>query len=75
MTCSNENYTLKDVIRARDKCAALIAKYGADYLPIFERIQIEVKKMENKQALLYEALDIHSKNATPNATLFATPEE
>lgn len=75
MTCNNEKYTLEDVIKARDKCAAIIAKYGADYLPIFERIQIEVERMENRQAMLHQALNIHSKNATPNATLFATPEE
>lgn len=75
MTCNNENYTLEDVIKARDKCAAIIAKYGADYLPIFERIQMEIEKMEKNTSLYEQALQIHKKNATPNATLFATPQE
>lgn len=65
----DEDVSLQDLIKARDKCAYIIAKYGQQYLPLFERLEKEIEIREERQKYLDKALKI----ATPNVTLNATP--
>jgi len=60
--------TLKEIMDARDKCAIIIAKYGERYLPIFERLEKEIKIRMERQKCLDKALKI----ATQNGTHFGT---
>lgn len=65
----DEEVSLQDIIRARDKCAYIIAKYGQQYLPIFERLEKEIEIREERQGYLDKALKIATPNVTQNATL------
>ncbi len=59
---------LKEIIEARDKCAAIIAQYGEQYLPIFERLEKEIELRMERQKYLDKALEIATRNNTQNAT-------
>lgn len=63
--------TLKEIIEARDKCATIIAKYGEQYLPIFERLEKEIEIRMERQKFLEKALYI----ATQNGTHFGTQNQ
>lgn len=43
------NITISELIKARDKCAAVIAKYGDCYLPIFERLENEIIERQKRK--------------------------
>lgn len=60
--------TFKQIIKARNQCANIIALYGEQYLPIFERLENEIALRKEKQALLEKAININSKNDTQNGT-------
>lgn len=64
--------TYEEVVEARDQCAKIILKYGERYLPIFERLEIEVAALQKKQEVLERVRKIACKNATQNATQIAT---
>lgn len=59
---------LQDIIRARNKCADLIAKYGKAYLPVFERLENEIAVREKQQQLFNRALKISTQNRTHFST-------
>lgn len=60
--------TLAEIIDARNKCAHIIAKYGEQYLPIFERLEKEIGIRMERQKYLDKALKIATQNDTQNAT-------
>ncbi len=53
---------LDQLIEARTKMAVLIATYGEQYLPIFERIESEIVILEKRNAVLHKALNIATLN-------------
>lgn len=60
--------SLSEIIAARNKCAHIIAKYGEQYLPIFERLEKEIVIRTERQKYLDKALRIATQNNTHNAT-------
>lgn len=64
--------TLEDIIQARDKCAWVIAQYGEQYLPIFERLEKEVALRKKQDELLQRALKIGTRKGTPDGTHLET---
>lgn len=64
--------TLEEIIKARDRCAKIIAQYGERYLPIFERLEKEIALRQEKQALMEKALRISGKTGTQNGTQIGT---
>lgn len=64
--------TLDEIVAARNKCADIIAKYGEQYLPLFERLEREIEMREKRIVLMNRALQISAKNATQNDTQIAT---
>ncbi|MEM9299158.1 MAG: hypothetical protein AAGA64_12320 [Bacteroidota bacterium] len=65
--------TLDEIIVARDECARIIARFGDQYLPIFERLENEIEKREKDGALFRRALKIATQNATQSATQIRIP--
>ena len=51
--------TLDQIIQARNRCAKIIALYGEQYLPIFERLENEIELRMKQQTLLERAIAIH----------------
>lgn len=62
----------KELEKARDECAKVIAQFGARYLPIFERLENEIINRQKEKDLLSKALRIASQNVPQIATQFAT---
>ncbi|AXG69599.1 hypothetical protein KORDIASMS9_01824 [Kordia sp. SMS9] len=60
--------TLDQIIDARARCAKAIARYGEQYLPIFERLDNEIAKRVKQQSLLNKAIEIGTQNGTQNGT-------
>lgn len=58
------NYSLDELIRARDKSAEIVVKYGEKYLPIFERMEKEVELKRQKKKLLNKVHEIVTQNVT-----------
>ncbi len=67
--------SLAEIIVARDRCALIIAKYGQQYLPLFERLEKEIEAREERQKYLDKALKIATPNVTLNATLICPKEK
>ena len=59
---------LEKIIESRDKCARLIAKYNHDYLPILERLEVEIEKAQHYEKLLARAIKIGTQHGTQNGT-------
>ena len=66
----DKKVTYDQLVEARNKCAFIISKYGECYLPIFERLENELKAFEKNKALLKKALHIGTQNGTQNGTHF-----
>lgn len=55
---------LDQIIKARDKCAGIISKYGTRYLPIFERLEKEIGLRQKELVLINKVHEIVKKNGT-----------
>jgi hypothetical protein len=60
--------TYIEIIAARDKCAEIIIHYGDQYLPIFERLEEEIRIRAQKIELLKKAHKIGTQSGTQNGT-------
>lgn len=60
--------TLEEIIKARDRCAEVIAWHGEKYLPIFERLEKEISIRQEREKLLQRAVSIAQKIGTQNGT-------
>lgn len=59
---SNENVNYKNLQNAQIVLAKVIVKYGNKYLPLFHRIENELKEVEKRQILLERARQIAQDN-------------
>ena len=66
--------SLNQIIEAHDRCAQIIVRYGAQYLPIFERLESEIEKRITEQATIERVIRI-AKNGTKNDTQIGTQED
>lgn len=67
--------TYDQIIAARDQCAKIVALYGQQYLPIFERLEREIARHEEQRKMLKRALRISQEIGTRNGTQNGTQIE
>lgn len=58
--------SLQELINARNKCADIVARRGERYLPIFERLEREIKMKKRRQEMLDKAVKISIQNSIQN---------
>ena len=59
---------LDEIISARNECARIIATYGEQFLPIFERLEAEIEQRKKRIESYQRALQIGTQIGTQNGT-------
>ncbi len=50
----------EEIQEAYRQAAVIVAKYGDVYLPIFERLETEIREIKKQKALLKKAIEVAS---------------
>ena len=56
----------QEIVKARDQCAQIVARYGVRYLPIFKRLDKEAEKLTEERKILDKAILLSRKIDTQN---------
>ncbi|MEQ9299215.1 MAG: hypothetical protein RIF33_11645 [Cyclobacteriaceae bacterium] len=59
---SNEEINVASLEKCLKTIAKVVAEYGKDYLPIFERVYAELEKKRQQQTILDMALNLANEN-------------
>ena len=59
----NDEITYQDIKDAYIEAAKIVSEYGEVYLPIFERMERELKTAEKKQSAINRAFEIAKENS------------
>lgn len=66
---------IQKIQMAHKKAAFIVAKYGPKYLPIFERLDHELARLQREHELYQKALDIGTRSGTQNGTPNGTQKD
>jgi hypothetical protein len=58
MKCKEEDISIEQLMQARKIAAKVVSLYGQKYLPIFTRLNEELKKFDDTKRLIDLALQI-----------------
>ena len=67
--------TLSQLQKAHKRSAQIVAEFGVRYLPIFERLEKELKNRKKQAELYRRAIEINTPNSTQNLTQNSTQKE